>query len=429
MHPAREPGFDVRLVLVSIMRLHMPGMSWTDHTFQVPLDHDDPASPHIEVFARELVAGPEPRPDLPMLLFLQGGPGMRADRPTSSSAWLSKALTLYRVLLLDQRGTGRSTPATRQSLARFPDPKAQAGYLRHFRADAIVRDAELIRGRLLRDEPWSVLGQSYGGFCATTYLSFAPRGLREVMITGGLPGLTAHADDVYRAAYPRIISHNERYFSRYPGDEGVVERVLEHLRDGDYPLSPQRFRLVGTMLGHSRRFDEIHFLLEDAFLGDQLSDRFLRGVDDVVSQATYPLYAVMHESIYCQESASNWSAHRVLGEFEEFESGTNLFGELVFPWMFDEDPALRPLKACADELAARDDWPRLYDVDQLARNKVPVAAAVYYDDLYVDRGHSLQTAGVIRGLKPWITNEFVHNGLGEDERVFQRLHAMVRGEI
>ena len=68
-------------------------------------------------------------------------------------------------------------------------------------------------------------------------------------------------------------------------------------------------------------------------------------------------------------------------------------------------------------------------MDQLARNKVPVAAAVYYDDLYVDRGHSLQTAGVIRGLKPWITNEFVHNGLGEDERVFQRLHAMVRGEI
>jgi pimeloyl-ACP methyl ester carboxylesterase len=415
------------------MRLQMPGLSWTDHTFGVPLDHDDPASPHIEVFARELVAGPEPRPDLPMLLFLQGGPGMRADRPTSASAWLSRALTLYRVLLLDQRGTGRSTPATRQSLARFPDAKAQAEYLRHFRADAIVRDAELIRRELLGDQPWSVLGQSYGGFCATTYLSFAPHGLREVLITGGLPGLTAHADDVYRAAYPRILAHNERYFSRYPSDKKTVEKVLEHLGSGDYPFSPQRFRMVGTILGHSKRFDDLHFLLEDAFIagagGDELSDTFLRGVDALVSQATYPLYAVMHESIYCQGSASDWSAHRVLGEFDEFETGTNLFGESVFPWIFDEDPALVPLKACAQELAARDDWPALYDVDQLARNKVPVAAAIYFDDLYVDRGHSLQTAGVIRGLKPWITNEFVHNGLGADERVFDRLHAMVRGQL
>jgi hypothetical protein len=141
---------------------------------------------------------------------------------------------------------------------------------------------------------------------------------------------------------------------------------------------------------------------------------------------------VIHESIYCQESASNWSAQRILGEFEEFEAGANLLGELVFPWIFDEDPALRQLKACAEELAARNDWPRLYDLDQLAHNKVPVAAAVYVDDLYVDlyvdRGHSLQTAGVIRGLRPWVTNEFVHNGLGEDGRVFERLHAMVRGD-
>jgi pimeloyl-ACP methyl ester carboxylesterase len=414
------------------MRFHLPGLTWTDHTFQVPLDHNDPASPHLEVFARELVAGPEPRPDLPMLLYLQGGPGMRADRPTSTNAWLSKALPWYRVLLLDQRGTGRSTPATRQSLAGFPGPQAQAEYLRHFRADAIVRDAELIRRRLLGDEPWSVLGQSYGGFCATTYLSFAPHGLREVMITGGLPSLSAHADDVYRAAYPRILGHNERYFSRYPEDKIVVRKVLEHLRNGDYPLSPQRFRMVGTMLGHSKRFDELHFLLEDAFIGDELSDTLLRGVDAVVSQATYPLYAVMHESIYCQGSASNWSAHRILGEFEEFgkpEGSTNLLGELVFPWMFDEDPALRPLKACAHELAARTDWPPLYDVDRLARNEVPVAAAIYFDDLYVDRGHSLQTAGAIRGLKPWITNEFVHNGLGADGRVFERLRAMVRGEV
>jgi pimeloyl-ACP methyl ester carboxylesterase len=108
------------------------------------------------------------------------------------------------VLLLDQRGTGRSTPASRHTLGRLGSPAAQTGYLSHFRADSIVRDAELIRKRLAGGEPWSVLGQSFGGFCATTYLSFAPEGVREALITGGLPGLDATADDVYRLTYPIV---------------------------------------------------------------------------------------------------------------------------------------------------------------------------------------------------------------------------------
>ena len=39
-----------------------------------------------------------------------------------------------------------------------------------FRADNIVRDAEEIRKNLIQDKKWSVLGQSFGGFCATNYL-------------------------------------------------------------------------------------------------------------------------------------------------------------------------------------------------------------------------------------------------------------------
>jgi len=50
-------------------------------------------------------------------------------------------------LLLDQRGTGRSTPISYQSLARFQAPQEQADYLKLFRADNIVRDAEWIRRR------------------------------------------------------------------------------------------------------------------------------------------------------------------------------------------------------------------------------------------------------------------------------------------
>src|SRR6202034_2800985 len=126
--------------------------------------------------------------------------GMCAPRP-SGEPWLIRALKDYRVLLLDQRGTGRSTPANRKTLAPM-SAQQQADDLALFRADSIVADAELTGPELTGGQPWSVLGQSFGGFCTVSYLSFAPAGVREALIGGGLPGLEASADDVYRVTYP-----------------------------------------------------------------------------------------------------------------------------------------------------------------------------------------------------------------------------------
>ena len=161
-----------------------PGLVLSEHEMAVPLDHGDPGGEQISVFARE-VADPEGR-DRPFLLFLQGGPGQEAERPTrgpSSPGWLDRALADYRVLMLDQRGTGRSSP-----VGTLPglEPQEQAERLTHYRADAIVADAEAVRVRL-GVERWSVLGESFGGFCALRYLSAAPDGLREAFFSGGLP--------------------------------------------------------------------------------------------------------------------------------------------------------------------------------------------------------------------------------------------------
>src|ERR1700719_1712952 len=125
-----------------------PGTVLTDRFFSVPLDHQRPDGEQIEVFAREVVAADKADADRPWLLFLQGGPGMGAQRPEGRESWLDRALNDYRVLLLDQRGTGRSSPANRRTLARLGTGRAQAEYLSLFRADAIVADAELIRGDL-----------------------------------------------------------------------------------------------------------------------------------------------------------------------------------------------------------------------------------------------------------------------------------------
>jgi len=59
---------------------------------------------------------------------------------------------------------------------------------------------------------------------------------------------------------------------------------------------------------------------------------------------------------------------------------------------------------------------------------VPVAATIYVDDPYVVREFAEESARQIRGLKPWITNEFLHNGLrAGGERVLDRLIDLAKG--
>ena len=67
----------------------------------------------------------------------------------------------------------------------------------------------MIRGELLdKNEQWTLLGQSYGGWCIFTYLSVAPQAVREAIVTGGVPSITRPAEDIYRASYPRVREKN-----------------------------------------------------------------------------------------------------------------------------------------------------------------------------------------------------------------------------
>ena len=332
-----------------------PGTVLTDHTFSVPLDHGNPDGEQITVFVREVTAVRKAAAGLPWLLYLQGGPGHRSPHPAGRDAWLDRALDEYRVLLMDQRGTGRSTPANRQTLACLPDARARAEYLSHFRADSIVRDAELVRAALIGAEPWAILGQSFGGFCAVSYLSLAPEGVREALVTGGLPGLDVTADDVYRAAYQRVAAKNAAHYERYPADVERARQVAAHLLDhparlpGGGLLTAEAFQSLGMMLGGSTGSDRLHYLLEDAFVdgarGGELSDGFLYQAQAERTFAATPLYALLHEACYAQcsaGSATRWAAQRIRAEFPQFDAAAAvdnhspvLFtGEMIYPWMF-----------------------------------------------------------------------------------------------
>lgn len=408
--------------------MHLPGLVLTEHEFRVPLDHGDPAGEQLTVFARE-VADPGGR-DRPFLVFLQGGPGQEAPRPTgtpTAPGWLARALRDYRVLLLDQRGTGRSTP-----VGTLPGmtPRQQADYLKHFRADSIVRDAEFIRVALGVDK-WSVLGQSFGGFCTLNYLSTAPEGLREALFTGGVPPVGLHVDEIYRATFTTVLERNRRYYLRYPGDRDRVRALHERLEAGEVvlpngsPLTGRLFRQVGNVLGMSDGAEHLHYLLER----DPASPAFAEDVAAALPfKARNPLYAVIHEASYADGHSTRWSAARV--QPAEYEDDVTLFsGEHVFPWTFTDDRGLAPLAEAA-ELLAEHEWPRLYDADRLRECEVPCAAAIYAEDAYVDRALSEETARLLPRMRPWLTNEYEHNGLRvSGGHVLDRLIGLVRGQF
>jgi pimeloyl-ACP methyl ester carboxylesterase len=412
--------------------------------FNVPLNYNEPQGPTIRVFVRHLIPADKAKTEeeqskLPYILFLQGGPGVEVDL----QGHLNIAGVLhnhgYQTLWMDPRGTGLSTPFT-ADLVNGKSDREIFEYLINFRADSIVRDCETIREVLLGDQKeqeqrkWTILGQSFGGFCALTYLSFYPEGLKEVFMTAGLAPLVDHPDPVYHSLEAKVYERNVLYYQKYPADVKRVRNILRHLdlnkvilpNGGN--LTPNRFLHLGLEFGMHGGIDRIHQIVfratNDLELFGKLSYGSLKSIEASQRLDSNPFFAILHEVIYCQGRSANWAGSRVLKHYkehqwslmkEEDESKAVYFvGELIFPDMLEDYANLRPLKGAADLLAQYDGWPRLYDLDQLARNQVKVSAATYIDDMYVEFGGAQATAAAVGNLKQFISSQHLHNAIRID---------------
>lgn len=156
-----------------ITSYHVPGLYVEDHSIDVPLDWRglEPmllavgstmrrgampapiagAPESIKLFYRVVCAPDRINDDLPLLLFLQGGPGGESPRPLSptSDGWIEEAVKHFRVVLPDQRGTGRSSCVDGRTIKALGDRAAAAGadtarsqadFLKRHLASSIVRD-------------------------------------------------------------------------------------------------------------------------------------------------------------------------------------------------------------------------------------------------------------------------------------------------
>jgi len=330
-----------------------------------------------------------------------------------------------------------STPVTASTLGLRGGDMIQAQYLTQFRADSIVKDCEAVRMALTADyegeekKKWSIMGESFGGFCCVHYLSTYPKSLREAFLFGGLPPLVKDPDEVYKRLYKRVAERNKVYYKKYPEDIGRVKRVMNVLmRHGDTTvrdnsgawLPARRFLQLGLGFGFHGGIDSVHEIVLRANIDLDLFGHFTRPTITAIESSLpfdgHPIYAILHEACYCQDAPSMWSAERVKQKYPEFRAEVNddpkvpvyFTGEMVYPFMFDSYGELVRMKAAADMLAEHK-WPKLYDEAKLESNQVPVYAAVYLDDMYVDYDLSMETARKINNCKTFTTSGIYHDGI------------------
>jgi hypothetical protein len=76
------------------------------------------------------------------------------------------------------------------------------------------------------------MGSSFGGFCAVTYLSFFPEGLKEVFLSAGLAPLSESPDRVYAALLRKLpLNHQNSTLPpwRYSHVEETKSNVLREI--------------------------------------------------------------------------------------------------------------------------------------------------------------------------------------------------------
>ena len=297
-----------------------------------------------------------------------------------------------------------------------------------------------------------VLGQSFGGFCLTTYLSrYGEEAIENALLTGGVPPLNnKDPKDSYVKLLERVKTQTKKYYSRFPRDKEIMKELAK-LCDAKEPvrtlngnvISARGVQALGFSLGTAGGFERLHYMLENAICEEngkrRVSDEFMNAFDKFHPFDSNPLYALMHESIYMNGdgNSSNWAAERAIKERasewdpvapEHGNDGVLFTGEMVLPFFYDELSYLQPMKRIAQSLQDRTDWPKLYDLDKLRTCKTKTACALYLDDMFVDFDLAMDVVNNYMGpnVRVYATNEYMHSGIREDgKRIIDKMIAML----
>ncbi len=151
-------------------------------------------------------------------LVLHGGPG------SGCTPWHRRFFDpdVYRIVLFDQRGCGRSSPHASETPADLSRNTTQA----------LVADVELLRSHL-RIATWLVWGGSWGSTLALAYAETHPERVDALVLWGVTTGRRSEFDRLFRGGLAPLLPEEwERFRAAAPGDD-VVDAYHRLLNDPD----------------------------------------------------------------------------------------------------------------------------------------------------------------------------------------------------
>ncbi len=234
---------------------------------RVPEERNHPGKRSIELNIIVLPSGSNPA-RLPPLFDIDGGPGLPATK--NAGFYASNAVARDRdVVMVDQRGTGRSNPLlcpalsavapTKPMLPRAEvrhcqtQPQAKAD-LRFYGTRDAVEDLEDVRNALGYGRI-DLFGMSYGTTVALSYMRLFPDRVRAAVLMGTAPP-DAMPPQHHAAAGNRALdltiadcARDPACNTRFPRLRADLDRARDWLAGGKGPLSAELFmERLRTML-------------------------------------------------------------------------------------------------------------------------------------------------------------------------------------
>lgn len=265
--------------------------------------------------AWEISGNPEGKP----VVFLHGGPG------SGTSPWQRQFFDpdVYRIVLLDQRGCGRSTPSA-------AEPEAD---LRHITTAHLIADLELLR-KNLGIETWQVFGGSWGSALALAYAQAHPDVVSELILRGIFTLRRAELEWFYEGGAAAVFpdqwegflapvpedqrSHLIAAYARLLGDPDPSVHVPAAVAWTTWEASTLTLHpdptLVASMAEEAKatafaRIENHYFVNRGWFTPDQLIDGAdaIRHIPAVIVQGRYDM---------CTPMMTAWDLHRAWPEAE-----------------------------------------------------------------------------------------------------------------
>ena len=306
-------------------------------TLSVPEDRTKPDGRRIELFIAVLSANTlSPRPD--PLVIIAGGPGQAASTLAPFARSLSEIRRTRDIVLVDQRGTGRSaalgckafTPDDRAEFELDPLPKARACLAElasrgvdpaQYTTSAWVADLEDVRDAMAYPT-LNLWGGSYGSRVALEYLRRHPERVRSVVLDGVAPPAMRITLDIWTArdaAFDALVAAcraSPACASAFPDPAATLDAIATDLAGGKAisGSDPRTGAKVTTTLTFPQVIAALQALLyapELASLVPELLDLARKGDYEPLAAAALALTAdvseqmnaALHYSVTCAEDA------------------------------------------------------------------------------------------------------------------------------